>query len=187
MQNDIVKALAVLRNGGVILYPTDTVWGIGCDATNEEAVKKVFEIKNRPKNKSLVVLVDNDIKVEQHFKEVHEVAWQLFDNADEPLTVVLSNPIGIAKNAVAEDNTLAIRICKDEFCKRLIQQFKRPIIATSANTSGTPTPTIFKEIAPDILGAVDYVVTLRQQETTKAKPSSIIKLGVNGEISIIRK
>lgn len=187
MQDEIVKALNVLRNGGVILYPTDTVWGIGCDATNEEAVKKVFEIKNRPSNKSLVVLVDNDVKVEQHFKEVHEVAWQLFDSAEEPLTVVLNNPIGIAPSAIAEDNTLAIRICKDEFCKRLIQQFKRPIISTSANISGTPTPTIFKEITPDILGAVDYVVTLRQQETTKAKPSSIIKLGVNGEISIIRK
>ncbi|MFT6844761.1 MAG: L-threonylcarbamoyladenylate synthase [Flavobacteriales bacterium] len=187
MHDEIVKALEVLKNGGVILYPTDTVWGIGCDATNEAAVNKVFEIKNRPQNKSFVVLADTEMRVEQYFKEVPEVAWQLFETADRPLTVILNNPINIAPSAIAPDNSVGFRICQDMFCKKLIQQFKRPIVSTSANISGAPTPLKFDEISKDILGAVDYVVNLRQEEQTKAKPSSIVKLGVNGEIRIIRK
>lgn len=187
MHDEIVKALEVLNNGGVILYPTDTVWGLGCDATNKEAIEKIFKLKERYESKSLIVLVDNDGRMERHFKEVPEVAWQLIDASEKPVTVILPNPIGIAPNAIAEDNTLGIRIANDEFCQKLIQRFKRPIISTSANISGQPTPSNFNEISKEVLERVDYVVNLRRDEQQQSKPSSIIKLGVNGEIEIIRK
>lgn len=187
MQSEVDKAVEIIEQGGTVVYPTDTIWGIGCDATNEEAIKKIYAIKQRPESKSLVILVDSDLRLERHIKEVPEVAWQIIEQSNRPITLVLDGAMGIAKNAIAADGSVAIRVCEDPFCKALIKKLRRPIVSTSANLSGQPSPQLFSDIHKDILGAVDYVVNLRQEEQTRATASSIIKLGLNGEINIIRK
>ena len=186
MREEIQQALSVLREGGLILYPTDTVWGIGCDASNPEAVKKVYDLKNRADSKALITLVASEVMLERTVIEMPDIAWDLIDAAEKPLTIIYQEVKGIAHNAIAEDGSCAIRLPKDNFCQQLVQRLGKPLISTSANTSGNPTPQSFQDIEPSILSGVDYVVNLRQQEKSKNTPSSIILLKNNGEIKIIR-
>ena len=187
MNEEIKKACQVMREGGVILYPTDTIWGIGCDATNEEAVRRVYEIKRRADSKAMLVLVDSAVKVDFYVQDVPEVAWDLIELADKPLTIIYSGARNLAPNLRAEDGSVGIRVTGEEFSKRLCQQFRKAIVSTSANVSGQPSPQNFSEISDEIKAAVDYIVDYRREETAQARPSSIIKLDKGGVIKIIRQ
>lgn len=187
MTEDIKKACQVMREGGVILYPTDTIWGIGCDATNEDAVRRVYEIKQRRDSKAMLVLVDSSVKVDFYVSDVPEVAWDLIDLADKPLTIIYSGARNLAANLLAEDGSVGIRVTGEEFSKRLCQQFRKAIVSTSANISGQPSPRNFGEISEEVKSAVDYIVGYRQEEISNPKPSSIIKLDKGGVIKIIRE
>lgn len=186
MTDDIKAALAVLQKGGVILYPTDTIWGIGCDACNVEAVKRIYEIKNRTDSKSMLVLMENAALLDRYIDEVPDVAFDLIELTDKPLTIIYDGAKNLAANLVAEDGSIGIRITTEAFSSELIRRFKRPIVSTSANISGRPSPACFDEVEQEIIDAVDYVVKYRQDDTQKAVPSSIIKLGRGGEVKIIR-
>ncbi|EDS13471.1 MULTISPECIES: L-threonylcarbamoyladenylate synthase [Bacteroides] len=187
MIEDIKKACQVMREGGVILYPTDTIWGIGCDATNEDAVRRVYEIKQRQDSKAMLVLVDSSVKVDFYVRDVPEVAWDLIDLADKPLTIIYSGARNLAANLLAEDGSVGIRVTNEDFSKRLCQQFRKAIVSTSANISGQPSPKNFSEISEEVKSAVDYIVGYRQEEMSNPKPSSIIKLDKGGVIKIIRE
>lgn len=186
MIDDLKAALAVLQKGGVILYPTDTIWGLGCDASNEEAVKRIYNIKNRIDSKSMLVLMENAALLERYVDEVPEIAYDLIELSDKPLTIIYDGAKNLAKNLIAEDGSIGIRLTTEAFSSDLIRRFKRPIVSTSANISGKPSPACFDEIDQEIIDAVDYVVNYRQDDTHKASPSSIMKLGRGGEIKIIR-
>lgn len=186
MTEEINKAIEVLQKGGLILYPTDTIWGIGCDATNETAVSKVYALKKRQDSKALICLVANVAMLERHVQQVPEVAYDIIDLTTKPTTIIFDQPKGVAKNLVASDNTLAIRVASDTFCQYLINKFKRPIVSTSANISGKPSPGRFSEISDTILKGVDYVVNLHQDKTN-GTPSSILKLGNDGSVKVIRE
>ena len=184
--SDIEQSLKILHHGGVILYPTDTVWGLGCDATNAAAVEKIFDIKNRPANKSLVLLVADELAILQYSATVDLEVFNYLDKAIRPTTVIYENAIGLADNVLADDGSVAIRICKEEFCKHLIKRFRKPIVSTSANLSGEPSPSLFKEVSKDIIQRVDYTVQYRQDDENIAVPSQIIRW-INGEAVFIRK
>lgn len=184
---DIKNAVEVLRKGGVILYPTDTVWGIGCDATNAEAVAKVYEIKHREDSKALICLVDSEGRLQRYVRDVPEIAWQLMEMSEKPMTVILDNAINLAPNLIAEDGSIALRITKEVFSKELCYRFQKAIVSTSANISGEPTAQNYRDISPELLEAVDYVCTSRRQEHKPHTPSSIVKVGRENEIKIIRK
>jgi L-threonylcarbamoyladenylate synthase len=197
-EQEIQNALKILREGGTILYPTDTIWGIGCDATNEKAVEKVFTIKQRTESKSLICLVSDDGMLNRFVKEVPEMAWDIMDanNAEEddepakPITIIYDAARGLAKNVLAEDGSIGIRLVKREvhdFCHRLIHKFGRPIVSTSANISGEPAPQDFSDISQEIISKVDYVVQLQTPNSRHQTASSIIKLKANGEFKIIRE
>lgn len=186
MIEDIKAALAVLQKGGVILYPTDTIWGLGCDAGNEDAVRRIYNIKNRIDSKSMLVLMENAALLERYVDEVPEIAYDLIELSDKPLTIIYDGAKNLAKNLIAEDGSIGIRLTTEAFSSDLIRRFKRPIVSTSANISGKPSPACFDEIDQEIIDAVDYVVNYRQDDTQKAVPSSIMKLGRGGEIKIIR-
>ncbi len=183
---DIKNACRVMQEGGVILYPTDTIWGIGCDATNEEAVRRVYEIKRRADSKAMLVLVDSAVKVDFYVQDVPNVAWDLLDVADKPLTIIYDGARNLAPNLLAEDGSVGIRVTGEEFSKALCNRFRKAIVSTSANVSGEPSPRTFADISEDIKQAVDYVVEARRTEPASARPSSIIKLGKGGEVKIIR-
>ena len=187
MNEDIQKALETLRNGGIILYPTDTIWGIGCDATNADAVKKIYDIKKRNDTKSMLILVDAPNRINQYIREIPEIAWELIDVADKPITIIYPGARNLAANLIAEDGSIGIRIVNDEFCKKLISQFKKPIVSTSANMSEKAAPSFFDEISNEIINGVDYVVSWRQKDHKKSTASSIIKLGIKGDVKIIRE
>lgn len=187
MIEDIKKACQVMYEGGVILYPTDTVWGIGCDATNEEAVRRVYEIKKRADSKALLVLVDTPVKVDFYVQDVPSIAWDLIELSDKPLTIIYSGARNLAPNLLAEDGSVGIRVTNEEFSKRLCQRFRKAIVSTSANVSGQPAAANFSEISEEIKSAVDYIVGYRQDDLSKPKPSSIIKLDKGGVIKIIRE
>lgn len=187
MNEDIKAALEVLHKGGVILYPTDTIWGIGCDACNEAAVKRIYDIKNRIDSKSMLVLMENTALIDRYVSDVPEIAFDLMELAVKPLTIIFDGAHGLASNLVAEDGSIGIRITSEAFSSELIRRFKRPIVSTSANISGSPSPACFDEIDQQIIDSVDYVVKYRQDDTQKAVPSSIIKLGSGGEVKIIRE
>ncbi len=187
MNDDIKQACEVMERGGVILYPTDTIWGIGCDATNEEAVRRVYEIKRRVDSKALIVLTDSEPKVQFYVSEVPEIAWQLLDVAVKPLTLIYPGARNLAPNLLAEDGSVAIRITHEPFSQRLCQRFRKAIVSTSANVSGNPAPRTFAEISDEIKEAVDFIVETRRNEQTEATPSSIIKLEADGSIKIIRE
>ena len=176
-----------MREGGVILYPTNTIWGIGCDATNEDAVRRVYEIKQRQDSKAMLVLVDSSVKVDFYVQDVPEVAWDLIDLADKPLTIIYSGARNLAANLLAEDGSVGIRVTNEDFSKRLCQQFRKAVVSTSANISGQPSPRNFSEISEEVKSAVDYIVGYRQEEMSNPKPSSIIKLDKGGVIKIIRE
>ena len=186
MNTEIHNAYEVIKEGGIILYPTDTVWGIGCDATNEEAVKKIYALKQRQESKSMIVLINGERMMYNVFKEIPEVAWQILDLSEKPTTLILDNPRNVAKNIIAEDNTLGVRIVTDPFCFKLMERMKRPLVSTSANISGMLTPKTFKEISPEIIKGVDYVVNLQHDKVCK-NPSTIIKLGLDSQVKVIRK
>lgn len=187
MKTDIVNSLKVLKSGGTIIYPTDTVWGIGCDATNFNAVKKIYRLKKREDSKSMLILVNNSEMVNEYVEQMPEIARQLFEVAEKPLTLILPGAINLPYNLISNDNTIGIRITKDKFCQQLIEFFKKPIVSTSANFSGDTNPSNFAEINPELLNEVDYVVKYRQNDMSRVFPSSIIKLGLNGQFQIIRK
>ena len=186
-KEDIKNAVEVMRKGGVILYPTDTVWGIGCDATNEEAVAKVYKIKQRDDSKALICLVDSDARLQRYVRNVPNVAWDIFDLATKPTTIILDGAVNLAPNLIAEDGSIAMRITQEEFSKELCYRFQKAIVSTSANISGLPAAQNFQDIAPELLEAVDYVCYSRRQEKKPHTPSSIIKLTENGEVTVIRK
>lgn len=187
LKEEVKKACQVMNEGGVILYPTDTVWGIGCDATNEAAVRKVYEIKKRADSKALLVLVDTAVKVDFYVQDAPSIAWDLIEMADKPLTIIYSGARNLAANLIAEDGSVGIRVTNEEFSHRLCQQFRKAIVSTSANVSGEPGAANFSEISEEIKSAVDYVVNFRQEDNSRPKPSSIIKLGQGGVIKIIRE
>lgn len=187
MIEDIKKACQVMNEGGVILYPTDTVWGLGCDATNADAVRRVYEIKQRADSKAMLVLVDSSVKVDFYVADVPDVAWDLIDLADKPLTIIYSGARNLAPNLIAEDGSVGIRVTTEAFSHRLCQQFRKAIVSTSANISGQLGAANFGEISEEIKGAVDYIVGYRQDDMSRPKPSSIIKLDKGGVIKIIRE
>ena len=184
---DLIKAVEVLRAGGVILYPTDTIWGIGCDATNPAAVKRIYEIKQRQDTKSMLVLMENPNLLNSYIAEVPEIAWDLIEVADSPLTIIYPGAKNLAANLMAPDGSVGIRITNEAFTQQLIQRFRKPVVSTSANLSGQKSPQNFSEISDEIKKSVDYIVTFRQDDLTRSTPSGIIKLGVGGQIEIIRK
>jgi len=186
-EDDIRQAVEVLRKGGVILYPTDTVWGIGCDATNAEAVKRVYQIKQRDDSKALICLVDSDARLQRYVRNVPEVAWQLIDCADTPTTLILDGAVNLAPNLIADDGSIGIRITKETFSRELCFRFQKALVSTSANISGEPAAQNYRDIDPRIVEQVDYVCWTRRQEHLPHRPSSIIKLKENGEVEIIRK
>lgn len=186
-QDDIKKAVEVMKNGGVILYPTDTVWGIGCDATNAEAVAKVYKIKQRDDSKALICLVDSDARLQRYVRNAPEVAWNVMELATKPTTVIFDEAVNLAHNLIAEDGSIAMRITNEEFSKELCYRFQKPIVSTSANISGQPAAQNYCDISEELLNAVDYVCFSRRQEHKPHTPSSIIKIKNNGEIGIIRK
>lgn len=190
-EQDIKNAVEVLRRGGVILYPTDTVWGIGCDATNQEAVKRVYDIKQRDDSKALICLVDSDARLQRYVRQVPDVAWQLIDSLKEseakPMTIILDGALNLAPNLIAEDGSIALRITNEPFSKELCYRFQKALVSTSANISGQPAAQNYQDITPELLEAVDYVCWSRRQEHKPHAPSSIIRLRQNGEVEIIRK
>lgn len=186
LADEVRKAVDVMRKGGVILYPTDTIWGIGCDATNEAAVRKVFEIKRREEAKSMISLVDSSDRLSRYVRNVPDVAWDMIEMATKPLTVILDNVSGLAPSMIAEDGSAAFRVTSEEFSHELCFRFQKPVVSTSANISGEPTARTFDEISDEIKQAVDYVVHYSQRCKEKHAPSSIIKISENSEIKIIR-
>ena len=172
--------------GGIILYPTDTIWGIGCDATNEEAVRRVYELKRRSDHKAMLLLMDSSAKLNYYVQEVPDVAWDLIELADSPLTVIYSGARNVAPNLLAADGSVGIRITQEEFSHKLCERFRKPLVSTSANVSGDPSPANFSEISETIKAGVDYIVRYRQDDLSKAAPSHIIKLGAGGLVKIIR-
>jgi len=186
IEKELQNAHETLKRGKLILYPTDTVWGIGCDATNFEAVQKIYDLKKREESKSMICLVSDFKMLNQYIEDIPEVAYDILKYAQRPTTIIYDKPRHVAENLVADDNTLAIRVVNDTFCRNLIKRFKKPIVSTSANFSGQSTPKSFKEIHEDILKGVDYVVNLNHQKKS-SKASSIIKLTSDGIVSIIRE
>lgn len=186
-QEDIKNAIEVMKQGGVILYPTDTVWGIGCDATNAEAVAKVYKIKKRDDSKALICLVDSDARLQRYVRNVPNVAWDILDIATKPTTIILDGAINLAPNLIAEDGSIALRITKEPFSHELCYRFQKPLVSTSANISGEPAAANYNDISQELLEAVDYVCFSRRQEHKPHTPSSIIKLKEDGEVTIIRK
>lgn len=185
-EDDIKKAIETIKKGGIILYPTDTVWGIGCDATNPDAVAKIYKIKHRDDSKAMICLVDSDARLQKYVRNVPEVAWDLLELAEKPTTVILDNAVNLAPNLIAEDGSIAMRITREPFSKELCYRFQKPLVSTSANISGEPAAQNYCDISNEILNSVDYVCWSRRQEHKPHKPSSIIKLSENGEVKIIR-
>ncbi|HNX89230.1 MAG TPA: L-threonylcarbamoyladenylate synthase [Paludibacteraceae bacterium] len=184
---EIKKTIEVLRNGGVILYPTDTIWGLGCDATNPDAVQKVYEIKKRAETKSMLVLVDSPAKLPAYVDEIPDMAWDLIELTTKPLTIIYPGAKNLASNLISADKTIGIRVTSEAFSKKLCEMFRKPIVSTSANISGEKSPAFFSEITDEVKNAVDYIVNIRQDDTTPANASSIIKLGIGNQIEIIRQ
>lgn len=187
MMDEVKKAVEVLRQGGVILYPTDTIWGLGCDATNETAVKKVYDIKRRAETKSMLVLIDSPAKLQAYVSEIPDMVWELIELTTKPLTIIYPGARNLASNLINDDNTIGIRVTEEAFSKKLCEMFRKPVVSTSANISGEKSPALFAHISKEIISQVDYVVNYRRDEDQPAKASSIIKLGVKNEIQIIRE
>ena len=185
--DDLKNALDILDSGGIILYPTDTVWGIGCDATNPNAVRKLYSLKERDTSKPMLVLTDNTSKIQSYVNEMPDLAWDLIELSDKPITIIYSGAKNIVPELTSPDGSIAIRVTNELFSQTLCSRFKKPIVSTSANKSGAPTPHTFPEISDEVKSMVDYVVKYRQDETAVSKPSSIIRLGAGGEVEIIRE
>ncbi|MBQ8865675.1 MAG: threonylcarbamoyl-AMP synthase [Bacteroidaceae bacterium] len=184
---DIKTAVQTLRKGGLILYPTDTIWGIGCDASNEEAVRRIFQLKQREDSKAMICLVDSANRMQRYLRQVPDVAWDLVEFAEKPLTLILDGAVNLAPSLIAEDGSVGIRVTRENISHELCYRYERAIVSTSANISGAPSPSCFAEISEEIKKGVDYIMLSRQNDLSKSKPSQIIKLGLDGQIQIIRK
>ena len=185
-EQELAKALEVLKSGGTLLYPTDTIWGLGCDATNPKAVEKIFKLKNREESKSLIVLLDDEDNLHKYVDNLPEITFDLLKNIDKPTTIVYSNAKNLAWNVIASDGTVGIRVTRDPFCRDLVKRFGKPIVSTSANISGDPSPIVFREISKQLIPQVGYTVNLYRDQINSSKPSTIIRLFENGEFIIIR-
>ena len=184
---DIKTAVQTLRKGGLILYPTDTIWGIGCDASNEDAVRRIFQLKQREDSKAMICLVDNANRMQRYLRQVPDVAWDLVEFAEKPLTLILDGAVNLAPSLIAEDGSVGIRVTRENISHELCYRYERAIVSTSANISGAPSPSCFAEISDEIKNGVDYIMLSRQNDLSKGKSSQIIKLGLDGQIQIIRK
>ncbi|MBQ2293619.1 MAG: threonylcarbamoyl-AMP synthase [Bacteroidaceae bacterium] len=184
---DIKTAVQTLRKGGLILYPTDTIWGIGCDASNEDAVRRIFQLKQREDSKAMICLVDSANRMQRYLRQVPDVAWDLVEFAEKPLTLILDGAVNLAPSLIAEDGSVGIRVTRENISHELCYRYERAIVSTSANISGAPSPSCFAEISDEIKNGVDYIRLSRQNDLSKGKPSQIIKLGLDGQIQIIRK
>jgi len=187
IKEEVAKALKIIQDGGIILYPTDTIWGIGCDATNTEAIKKIFALKQRDEAKSMIILLDTENKLESYVQEVPSIAYDLIEYAENPLTLVMSGAKNVSPALINADGTIGIRVAKHAFCQQLIQRLRKPLVSTSANISGKASPQTFDEIDQEIIDGVDYVVNLEQHNTEKKKPSTIMRLGPDGQFEFIRR
>lgn len=184
---DIKKCIEVMRKGGIVLYPTDTIWGIGCDATNADAVKRIYDLKQRTDNKAMLVLVDSEMRLERYVAEVPEIAYQLIEVADKPMTIIYDGAKNLAQNLIGSDGSIGIRVTRESFSCELCRRFGKPIVSTSANLSGSAAAHNFAEIQDEIKNGVDYIVGYRQGDNTPHKASSIIKLRTDGTITILRQ
>jgi L-threonylcarbamoyladenylate synthase len=187
LKDEVNTALKIIQDGGIILYPTDTIWGIGCDATNTDAVKKIYELKQRHESKSMIILVDIDNKLQSYISEVPDIAYELIEYAENPLTLVMPGAKNISLALIAEDGSVGIRVTSHPFCQQLIQRLRKPLVSTSANISGQPSPEYFSNIDQDIIDGVDYVVDIDQHSTEIKKPSTIMRLAPNGSFEFIRR
>jgi L-threonylcarbamoyladenylate synthase len=187
LKEEVAKALKVIQDGGIILYPTDTIWGIGCDATNTEAIKKIFALKQRDEAKSMIILLDAENKLESYIQEVPSIAYDLIEYAENPLTLVMPGAKNISPALIAADGSVGIRVAKHDFCQQLIQRLRKPLVSTSANISGRPSPRTFDEIDQQIIDGVDYVVNVEQRVSEKKKPSTIMRLNPDGQFEFIRR
>jgi L-threonylcarbamoyladenylate synthase len=187
LRDELAKALKVVQEGGIILYPTDTIWGIGCDATNTEAVKKIYQLKRRDEAKSMIILLDTDNKLESYIQEVPSIAYDLIEFAENPLTLIMPGAKNVSPALISADGSLGVRIVKHDFCQQLIQRLRKPLVSTSANMSGRPSPQNFGQIEPEIIDGVDYVVDLEQYDTERKKPSTIMRLQPDGRFEFIRR
>jgi len=186
MTDDLKNAVSILQQGGVILYPTDTIWGLGCDATNEKAVQRIFEIKKRMDTKAMLVLLDSATKIQTYISEMPEIAWDLIELSEKPITIIYPQAKNLASNLVGEDKSIGIRITSELFSKSLCERFRKPIVSTSANLSGEKSPLNFSDISDEIISKVDYVVKYKQEEICNNTPSSIVKIDPGNVIKIIR-
>ncbi len=186
MNDDLDLALETLKRGGTILYPTDTIWGIGCDATHNLAVMKIFDIKHREDTRQMLILIDDADNIRHYVEAVPEIAFTFIDSAKRPLSIIFQKSKNLAPSLIGHDNTIGIRVVQDDFCRKLIKKLGKPIVSTSANVSGSPPPGSFSKIDKEIKDAVDYVVKWRQNDLTRSAPSDIIKFGEDGEIIKIR-
>jgi L-threonylcarbamoyladenylate synthase len=185
-EQDILHCLEVLGRGGIILYPTDTIWGIGCDATNPDAVNRIFRLKHRDATKSMIVLVADHRDVNRYTSQVHPFITEYLEKAIVPTTVIYEGAVGLAENLIAEDGTIAIRIVREDFCRHLIKRFRKPLVSTSANRSGIESPKNFAEISDEIIGGVDYAVKYRRKDDTMTRPSTLIRFDKNGKLILLR-
>ncbi|MBS1526232.1 MAG: threonylcarbamoyl-AMP synthase [Bacteroidetes bacterium] len=187
LRDEIEKALKVVREGGIILYPTDTIWGIGCDATNTDAIKRIYTLKQRDEAKSMIILLDTENKLESYISEVPAIAYDLIEYAENPLTLVMPGAKNLSPAIISADGSIGIRIAKHDFCQQLIQKLRKPLVSTSANISGRPSPQFFGQVEQEIIDGVDYVVDLEQHETQPKRPSTIIRLQPNGTFEFLRR
>jgi L-threonylcarbamoyladenylate synthase len=187
LKEEVNKALEIIQNGGIILYPTDTIWGLGCDATNPEAVDRIIKLKGREESKSMIILLDSENRLESYVSEVPEIAYELIEYAEHPLTIVFSGAKNLAPNVIHADKSVGVRIVKHPFCQQLIQRLRKPLVSTSANISGQKAPKNFSEISDDIINGVDYVVDFEQDDLSEKRPSTIMKLEADGRFSFIRR
>ena len=187
LKDEVAKALKVIQEGGIILYPTDTIWGIGCDATNSEAIRKVYKLKQRNEAKSMIILLDSENKLDSYVGEVNHLAYDLIEYAESPLTLVMPGAKNISTDIIAGDGSIGVRVTRHPFCQQLIQRMRKPLVSTSANISGKPSPQYFAQIEPEIINGVDYVVDIDQHDMEIKTPSTIMRLEPNGKFEFIRK
>ncbi len=187
LREEIAKALKVVQDGGIILYPTDTIWGIGCDATNTEAIKKIFALKQRDEAKSMIILLDTHNKLESYIREVPAIAYELIEFAENPLTLVMPGAKNISPALISADGSIGVRVAKHDFCQQLIQRLRKPLVSTSANISGMPSPQNFGQIDQEIIDGVDYVVDLEQHSMERKNPSTIMRLQPDGRFEFLRR
>ncbi|MFD2873879.1 L-threonylcarbamoyladenylate synthase [Mucilaginibacter ximonensis] len=187
LKDEIAKALKIIQEGGIILYPTDTIWGIGCDATNTEAIQKIYKLKQRAESKSMIILLDTDAKLPSYIREVPELAYNLIEYAEKPLTLVMPGARNISPALIAVDGSVGIRVAKHPFCEGLIQRLRKPLVSTSANISGSPSPQYFSQIEQEIIDGVDYVVDIDQHSKEIKTPSTIMRLEADGKFEFIRR